>query len=975
MRESETFRILVLGDFHYGESYTGEGSKSLEEHGYDHSTVHLKPFIEACDSFILNLETPLVDPSEFPPPLKKAYLHWGDPKKTVNQLKKLNVDAVSLANNHTLDRGYAGLEATFQVLDDAGVSRFGAGRNIDEARAPYRLMLPERVGGGEVHFHGSYQYSALNEKYGSYAGEGSPGCAPLGVSTAPSSRNESTPDNSFQIAFPHWGANYKWRGNLQYRLAHRLLNKDYDLVLGHGGHAMQEILRKQRRWVVYGIGNGNFLSEGRWDRFEAENGILPFSFWAVLEISLNYDFSRQVRLKLYPVYSNNKDTDYQPKPVNLNDFNRIIEALQGRPIRAWRFDNPAQSAGRDDLGSYISLDLGEWEPGHRPAGLESIVEGGDPGDWPLRSAGSDIEDAVLGLNKHLGASILALAATAEGGTASWLTWRTALIQWDGKRMLAHGYGAHESALGTAIVKDKVLTAELLEQRGVATPKTFVVESADDAVKIASTVDGPIVLKPRNGVKSRGVSTGLIHEGEIREAFRRAQEVGNQVIAQQHIYGAEELRVMAGPDKAVAVNGRLLPHVIGDGCSTIGQLIEDKNLQRTLNPSLWRRPIPVDSLTHRHLHKQNFELDSIPHMGQRIVVRDVAGLSVGGDTFQNVKATSRDLKGTASEAISAIPGLDWGGVDLLIEKDTNKPYVLEINDDAAYGAALFPAYGEPRDVGAEVWRMRSAATALEVSGDPQTTEVNSERVPIVGSRNRVGVNGRVAFSALFQDALRRLEYTIERKSPRVVYVSAQNRDGIWATTNGLTAADRSVVQRLLLNHSRVVRVLDHEHIPRSRGQHVRSTAELVQFVEGRVKKVILLPHSAPWGSTRAQVLAEEDAWTRPISRKIWAQARPVGRRVRILATREKAWVVTAQSSQGRLSEEHIYAASRLAVRAVRAIPELRWAAVNVLIRPRLLANGNPDGLLVEGLTLTPSYSPQDQVRAGDFDQFCSVIIRQ
>lgn len=46
MDKPEIYRVLVLGDFHYGESYTGEGAKSLEDYGYDHSTAHLKTFRE-----------------------------------------------------------------------------------------------------------------------------------------------------------------------------------------------------------------------------------------------------------------------------------------------------------------------------------------------------------------------------------------------------------------------------------------------------------------------------------------------------------------------------------------------------------------------------------------------------------------------------------------------------------------------------------------------------------------------------------------------------------------------------------------------------------------------------------------------------------------------------------------------------------------------------------------------------------------
>ena len=257
----ETYRVLVLGDFHFGESYGSAGAKILREYGYSHSTVHLRPFVNASDSVVLNLETPLVDPVTVPSPYegKKAYIHWGSIKETVAELQELKVDAVSLANNHTLDHGTAGLESTFHALKGGGIEWFGAGRNLDEARVPYRLTLPDRVGGGEIHFHGSFQYSSRYDRdYAFYASRSSPGCAPLSIGEVPSARAGSPRDDSLHVAFPHWGANYAWRSEKQYRLAHRFLRKDYDLVLGHGGHALQEVHRKLQRWVVFGIGNGNF---------------------------------------------------------------------------------------------------------------------------------------------------------------------------------------------------------------------------------------------------------------------------------------------------------------------------------------------------------------------------------------------------------------------------------------------------------------------------------------------------------------------------------------------------------------------------------------------------------------------------------------------------------------------------------------------------------------------------------------------
>lgn len=971
----ESYRVLVLGDFHYGESYSSGGARTLEEHGYSHSTAHLRAFVEAADSFILNLETPLVDPEAVPSPFQeqKPYIHWGDPEKTANELQKLSVDAVSLANNHTLDYGHEGLESTFRTLSDAGIDWFGAGRTIDEARAPYQLSLPERVGGGEIHFHGSFQYSTRNDMdFGFYADEDSSGCAPLSVSEVPNARNESTIKDTFQVAFPHWGANYKWRNQAQYQLAHRFLNRDYDLVLGHGGHAMQEVHRKQQRWVVYGIGNGNFNSGGRWQRYEEENGILPFSFWAMLEVH-HQDDRRRVTLKLYPVYSNNKATGFQPGPVSAADFSRVVETLSNRTVRPWRFDNPARDTGEDDLGHFMSLDLGEWTKREKPSRLDPPIEGGDPGDWPLRSPNTKLENQMLVSDKSSSASMMAIPAESEGGTVHWFG-RLALIEAHGKRLLVWDYQAHESLLGASIVKDKVLTGELLDENRVPTPKTILVYSAEEAVSAATEISRPVTIKPRSGHQSKGVSTGLVEDHEIRQAFAFARAHGSQIIVQEHIEVEEELRVMASPDHAVAVVGRVAPHVVGDGASTIEQLIEDKNLQRRLNPVLRSLPIPVDELTHRYLGSKGLSLDDVPEMGQHITIRNVAGLSAGADPYQALEMTGPEITAAAASAIAAIPGLEWGGVDIIVEKHSGKPYVIEINTQAHYGGAVFPAYGQPRDVGAEVWRLRHTATAPETETEPEIAEPTTNNHLIIGVIPHASESGKLKFTSLFKESLTRQNYTIRARNYRVFQVRTPQGQDIWVTRTGRTAADRSVIRRVMQQHEWVCGLLDVAEIPRPRSRAVNSTRQLRRFVEGRVGSVSLTPISTPWDGADSHILTEQQALEMAsLPGKMWAQARPRGRRLRALATREKSWVVTTDSGLRPLEEEYLTAAGRLAVHAIRAIPELRWAAVDLVVRPSRLKQARPGGVLIEGLTLEPQYAAKTQIIAGDFDAFSRWII--
>lgn len=93
----ERYKVLVLGDFHFGESYARGGAKILAEQGYEHSTVNLRPFVDSCDSVVMNLETPLVRPEASPSPFtgQKTYVHWGDPVATGRELRNLGVDAVS----------------------------------------------------------------------------------------------------------------------------------------------------------------------------------------------------------------------------------------------------------------------------------------------------------------------------------------------------------------------------------------------------------------------------------------------------------------------------------------------------------------------------------------------------------------------------------------------------------------------------------------------------------------------------------------------------------------------------------------------------------------------------------------------------------------------------------------------------------------------------------------------------------------
>lgn len=365
------YRVLVLGDFHFGESYGGGGQKILRDSGYGFSTEYLRPFLERADKAIVNLETPLAFRQYYVGQFSesKTYVHWADPIGSAQALADLGVDAVGLANNHTMDLGSEALEATLDVLNEFGILPFGAGSNRKSAERPYRIHLPAELGGGEIQLYAFFEFRRrYRDEYAFYATRDQAGCALFSRRYIPSTVPASDDSGALRVAFPHWGQNYVWRSEKQEQLALKLLSAGYDLVLGHGAHSLQEIHCLNDRWVAYSIGNGNFQSPGRWAKYREENGIFPFGLWTMLEVQRDGDGLRKVASKYYPVYLDNRVTNFQPRPVNKEDFDVLAGSLEERQGSV-----PGElGSGLDDLGYFLEVDHGHWAEGRS---LNGHVEG------------------------------------------------------------------------------------------------------------------------------------------------------------------------------------------------------------------------------------------------------------------------------------------------------------------------------------------------------------------------------------------------------------------------------------------------------------------------------------------------------------------------------------------------------------------------------------------------------------------------
>jgi hypothetical protein len=359
IQSADQYTVLFGGDTSYGESYqkleVERGLDNLiETKGYDYPFERLRPLLSSSDLVVINLETPITTEEVSPFEGRKRYIHKDDYVQAVAGLKRQNIQAVSLANNHALDYGKPGLDQTLMALRKNGIEFFGAGDNSELAGTPWSRTI--RVGSKTVHLTvvGAFSFRPNYEHdFAFYAKEDRPGVYMLeeeSIIATIRSVKKQYPE-AFLVIYPHWGWNYRWRNQNQMYLAQRMIDAGADLIIGHGAHMLQEVERYQGRWIIYSIGNLVFASPGRYQKFKAP----PFSLPARLHIKTDGG-STKMAVRLYPIVSDNQLTGYQPRPVNFAEFNRVSSLLIERSIDRSMFSRTVNQ-DIDDIGFYLEFAL------------------------------------------------------------------------------------------------------------------------------------------------------------------------------------------------------------------------------------------------------------------------------------------------------------------------------------------------------------------------------------------------------------------------------------------------------------------------------------------------------------------------------------------------------------------------------------------------------------------------------------------
>lgn len=269
---------------------------------------------------------------------------------------------------------------------------------------------------------------------------------------------------------------------------------------------------------------------------------------------------------------------------------------------------------------------------------------------------------------------------------------------------------NSTCISVDIACNKDLAKSIMSDYGIPVPEGKVVKSEEELLQYCMILGYPVVVKPNYGSHGIGVSINLKTPEEVLNAYKIAREFEDTVLVEKYIKG-NHYRVLVVGEKMVAASMRIAAHVVGDGESTISQLIENENTKNPQRGEGHEKPltkITVDKIVEAYLKRQNIRLDYIPANGETVYLRENDNLSTGGiaiDVTDKVHPENAKSAILASKAI----GLDIAGVDITVS-DISKPLaelggaIIEINAAPGIRMHHFPAKGKSRNVAGEIVKL-------------------------------------------------------------------------------------------------------------------------------------------------------------------------------------------------------------------------------------------------------------------------------
>lgn len=354
---------------------------------------------------------------------------------------------------------------------------------------------------------------------------------------------------------------------------------------------------------------------------------------------------------------------------------------------------------------------------HEPTSYRVVYTVWDWFEAITQNLSYSLEDQIERLQRRFrrsvygGPTVYALLRSAHNmGVPAFYLVDEGLMQYGYGRKLVRGVATtfdRDSHLDSDFTTRKDDCKSFLAKLGFPVPKGDIVSTIDEALVAARRVGYPVAVKPVTGHKGIGVTAEVRDDQELEFAFDRAIDAHpeNQAIAvivEQSIPGSD-YRLLCVDGKFVAAMERRPASVVGDGESTIAELIERENRrpERLDTPTSPMGKIMRDGSMERYLDEQGLTLDSVIDADRTIYLRKVANLSAGGVSIDATSTIHPDNIVLAQDIAQHFQlvclGIDILTPDISRSWRDGKFGIVEINSAPGVYMHLKPAIGQSVDV--------------------------------------------------------------------------------------------------------------------------------------------------------------------------------------------------------------------------------------------------------------------------------------
>lgn len=287
-------------------------ARRIERDGVRVVFARVRDILRSADTAFGNLECPLAASCD----RRAQRISFRANPRYVHSLTDAGFDILSLANNHSMDCGRAGLLETMRNLKQSGLRWCGAGGTSAEAEAPVVL----NVKGIRIAFVG---FTAIAPAASETLKDGRPTIASASREALARSVAAARLEADVVLVSIHWGVEYAYRPTgEQVELAHAAVEAGADVILGHHTHTLEGMELIERRsstgearyaLVAYSLGNFAFDSTRAPGKRVTESAILRCRF------------SRKglVSAEAIPVVLEN----YLPRPARAEEARAILKHL------------------------------------------------------------------------------------------------------------------------------------------------------------------------------------------------------------------------------------------------------------------------------------------------------------------------------------------------------------------------------------------------------------------------------------------------------------------------------------------------------------------------------------------------------------------------------------------------------------------------------------------------------------------------